>query len=77
MLKSQNRVLPSFRYTALFLLATRVQQASPNLGQAKHGQNGPVAAFCQQGIRCPIHNDHFTHWTHPNISLLFELEAEE
>ena len=39
--------------------------------QAKHGQNGPTATFCQQGICGPIHRDHFTRWTHPDISLRF------
>ena len=58
------------RYTALFLLATRVLPASPNIGQAKHGQNGPAATVCQQGICCPICK-HFTRWTHPDISLRF------
>ena len=60
-----------FRNTALFLLATRVLPASPNFGQAKHGQNGPAAAFCRQGICCPIRNKHFTCWTHPHVSLRF------
>ena len=32
------------------LKSTRVLPASPNFGQAKHGQNGPAATFCQQGI---------------------------
>ena len=71
MLLSQNCGLPSFCYTALFLLATRVLPASPNFGQAKHGQNGPAATDCQQCICCPICGHHFTHWTHPDISLLF------
>ena len=57
--------------TALFLLATRVLPASPNFGQAKHGQNGPAATVCQQCICCPICEHHFTHWTHPDISLRF------
>ena len=57
--------------TALFLLATRVLPASPNFGQAKHGQNGPAATVCQQGICCPICEHHFTRWTHPDISLPF------
>ena len=57
--------------TALFLLATRVLPASPNFGQAKHGQNGPAATVCQQCICCPICGHHFTHWTHPDISLPF------
>ena len=56
-----------FRYTALFLLATRVLPASPNFGQAKHGQNGLAATDCQQCICCPICGHHFTHWTHPDI----------
>merc|ERR1712004_822973 len=60
-----------FCYTALFLLATRVLPASPNFGQAKHGQNGPAATFCQQCICCPICGHHITHWTHPDISLPF------
>ena len=59
------------RNTALFLLATRVLPASPNFGQAKHGQNGPAATVCQQCICCPICEHHFTHWTHPDISLRF------
>ena len=45
------------------------RQTSPNFGQAKHGQNGPAATFCQQGICCPICKHHFTRWTHPDISL--------
>ena len=60
-----------FCNTDLFLLATRVLPASPNFGQAKHGQNGPRATFCQQGICCPICEHHFTRWTHPDISLRF------
>ena len=57
--------------TSLFLLATRILPASPNFGQAKHGQNGPAATVCQQGICCPICGHYFTHWTHPDISLPF------
>ena len=57
--------------TALFLLATRALPASPNFGQAKHGQNDPAATVCQQCICCPICGHHFTHWTHPDISLRF------
>ena len=57
--------------TALFLLATRISPASPNFGQAKHGQNGPAATVCQQCICCPICGHHFTHWTHPDISFRF------
>ena len=60
-----------FATPPLFLLATRVLPASPNFGQAKHGQNGPAATVCQQCICCPICEHHFTHWTHPNISLPF------
>ena len=48
------------------LLATRVLPASPNFGQAKHGQNGPAATFCRQGICYPVHNDNFTRWKHPD-----------
>ena len=70
-LKSENCGRKVFRNTALFLLATRVLPASPNFGQAKHGQNGPAATVCQQCICCPICGHHFTHWTHPNISLRF------
>ena len=57
--------------TALFLLATRISPASPNFGQAKHGQNGPAATDCQQCICCPICGHHFTHRTHTNISFRF------
>ena len=57
--------------TYLFLLATRISPASPNFGQAKHGQNGPAATFCQQGICCPVCKPHFTPRTHPDISLRF------
>ena len=70
-LKSENCGRKVFRNTALFLLATRVLPASPNFGQAKHGQNGPAATDCQQCICCPICGHHFTHWTHPDISLPF------
>ena len=70
-LKSENCGRKVFRNTALFLLATRVLPASPNFGQAKHSQNGPAATVCQQGICCPICGHHFTHWTHPDISLPF------
>ena len=70
-LYDQNCGLIIFRNTALFLLATRDLPASPNFGQAKHGQNGPAAIFCQQGICCPICKHHFTRWTHPDISLRF------
>ena len=54
--------------TSLFLLATRISPASPNFGQAKHGQNGPAATDCQQCIFCPICGHHFTHRTHTGIS---------
>ena len=57
--------------TALFLLATRVLPASPNFGQAKHGQNGPAATDCQQCIFYPICGHHFTHRTHTDISFRF------
>jgi len=61
-----------FGNTYLFLLATRISPASPNFGQAKHGQNGPAATDCQQCICCPICGHHITHWTHPDISLCFQ-----
>ena len=67
----QNCSLPSFCNITLFLLATCVLPASPNFGQAKHGQNDPSATVCQQSICCPICEHHFTHWTHPDISLCF------
>ena len=70
-LKSENCGRKVFSNTYLFLLATRISPASPNFGQAKHGQNGPAATVCQQGICCPICEHHFTHWTHPYISLCF------
>ena len=70
-LKSENCGRKVLGNTALFLLATRVLPASPNFGQAKHGQNDPAATVCQQGICCPICEHHFTHWTHPDISLPF------
>ena len=57
--------------TYLFLLATRISPASPNFGQAKHGQNGPAATDCQQCICCPICGHHFTHRTHTDISFRF------
>ena len=57
--------------TSLFLLATRILPASPNFGQAKHGQNGPAATDCQQCIFYPICGHHFTHRTHTNISFCF------
>ena len=71
MLYDQNCGRQIFWNTSLFLLATRVLPASPNFGQAKHGQNGPAATFCQQGICCPVCKHHFTCWTHPDISLCF------
>ena len=46
-------------------------EASPNFGQAKHGQNGPTATDCQQCIFYPICGHHFTHRTHTNISFRF------
>ena len=52
-------------------LAFYRQSASPNFGQAKHGQNGPAATFCQQVICCPICKHHFNRWTHPDICLRF------
>ena len=70
-LKSENCGRKVLGDIALFLLATRVLPASPNFGQAKHGQNDPAATVCQQCICCPICGHHFTHWTHPDISLLF------
>ena len=70
-LKSENCCRKVFCYTYLFLLATRISPASPNFGQAKHGQNGPAATVCRQCICCPICGHHFTHWTHPDISLRF------
>ena len=71
MLYDQNCGRLIFWNTSLFLLATRILPASPNFGQAKHGQNDPAATDCQQGICCPICGHHFTHWTHPDISLPF------
>ena len=49
LLWSQNCCLPSFRYTALFLLVNCFLPASPNFGQAKHSQK-----HCQRhyGPRC-------------------------
>ena len=70
-LKSENCGRKVFRNTALFLLATRVLPASPNFGQAKHGQNGPAATDCQQCIFYPICGHHFTHRTHTDISFRF------
>ena len=40
-LKSENCGQKVLRNTSLFLLSTRVLPASPNFGQAKHGQNRP------------------------------------
>ena len=70
-LKSENCGRKVLRNTALFLLATRVLPASPNFGQAKHGQNGPAATDCQQCIFYPICGHHFTHRTHTDISFRF------
>ena len=70
-LKSENCGRKVFCNTALFLLATRVLPASPNFGQAKHGQNGPAATDCQQCIFYPICGHHFTHRTHTDISFRF------
>ena len=70
-LKSENCGWKVLGNIGLFLLATRVLPASPNFGQAKHGQNGPTATVCQQCICCPICEHHFTRRTHPNISLRF------
>ena len=53
------------------MLATRISPASPNFGQAKHGQNGPAATDCQQCIFYPICGHHFTHRTHTDISFRF------
>ena len=61
----------NFRYTAPFLLGPRILPTSPNFEQAKHGQNSPAATDRQQCICCPICGHHFTHWTHPDISLPF------
>ena len=58
-------------------MATRFLPESPNFGQAKHGQNGPAATFCQKGICCPVRKHHFTCWTHPDISRLFKQEQEQ
>merc|ERR1712240_810565 len=41
----QNCGLIIFRYTALFLLATRISPASPEVGQAKQGQKFVVPTF--------------------------------
>ena len=41
----QNCGRPAFSNTALFLLATCVLPASPNFGQAKHGQTPPKVIF--------------------------------
>ena len=70
-LKSENCGRKVLGNTALFLLATRVLPASPNFGQAKHGQNGPAATDCQQCICYPICGHHFTHRTHTDISFRF------
>ena len=70
-LKSENCGRKVFSNTYLFLLATRISPASPNFGQAKHGQNGPAATDCQQCIFCPICGHHFTHRTHTDISFRF------
>ena len=70
-LKSENWGRKVLGNTALFLLATRVLLASPNFGQAKHGQNGPAATDCQQCIFYPICGHHFTHRTHTDISFRF------
>ena len=70
-LKSENCGRKVLGNTYLFLLATRISPASPNFGQAKHGQNGPAATDCQQCIFYPICGHHFTHRTHTNISFRF------
>ena len=44
-LKSENCGRKVFRYTYLFLLATRISPASPNFGQAKQGQKFVVPTF--------------------------------
>ena len=70
-LKSENCGRKVLGNTYLFLLATRISPASPNFGQAKHGQNGPAATDCQQCIFYPICGHHFTHRTHTDISFRF------
>ena len=40
---------PSFFQHCRIFLATRILTTSLTFGQAKHGQNGPAATFCQQG----------------------------
>ena len=59
-LNSENYGRKALRNTALVLLATRVLPASPNFGQAKHGQKGPTATFCPKGICSPMYNELFT-----------------
>ena len=39
-------------------------------------QNDPAATVCRQCICCPICGHHFTHWTHPDISLLFRAGSQ-
>ena len=76
-LKSENCGRKVLGDTYLFLLATRVLPASPNFGQAKHGQNGPAATDCQHciftlyvGIILPI-------GPIPISLFVFDLEAED
>ena len=48
------------RCTTLFLMATHVLPASPNFGQAKHGQKGPSATFPPKGVCSPKSTGLFT-----------------
>ena len=63
MLYDQNCGRLIFGNTALFLLATRVLPASPNFGQAKHGQKGPAATFRPKGVCSPMCTGLFTFYS--------------
>ena len=70
-------------------MATRVLPASPNFGQAKHGQKGPSATFPPKGVCSPTYTGLFTFYGLSQylsafltkkislFSLLDELEAKQ
>ena len=63
--------------TALFLLATHISPASPNFGQAKHGQNGPAATDCQQSFVALYVEIILPIGPIPISLFVFDLEAED
>ena len=57
------------------MLATRVLPASPNFGQAKHGQKSHASNFCPKSVCSPMYTGLFTFYD-PSQYLRFQARGQ-